>query len=249
MSRVSRAIDRVEVIFDDPTLVANAGLILPATLMTRLGLESLINSTVRLVGRVGGALPGRKVLTLVATILAGGSHIDHADMLRAGATQRVLGFRVMAPSTLGTFLRSFTFGHVRQLDKVTGEMLRRAWILGAGPGAGRLVVDVDSTIAEVVGKHKQGAGYGYTKRLGYHPILATRADTGEVPRRSDARTRRDTRPRRLTGRLRYRPAAHHPIRRPHHHRRDANPGSQHQIGGSRLSADDLAQGQGRPCRS
>ena len=180
MSRVSRAIDRVEVIFDDPTLVANAGLILPATLITRLGLESLINSTVRLVGRVGGALPGRKVLTLVATILAGGSHIDHADMLRAGATQRVLGFRVMAPSTLGTFLRSFTFGHVRQLDKVTDEMLRRAWVLGTGPGVERLVVDIDSTIAEVVGKHKQGAGYGYTKRLGYHPILATRADTGEV---------------------------------------------------------------------
>ena len=59
-------------------------------------------------------------------------------------------------------------------------MLRRAWGLGAGPGVERLVVDVDSTIAEVVGKHKQGAGYGYTKRLGYHPILATRADTGEV---------------------------------------------------------------------
>jgi hypothetical protein len=61
-----------------------------------------------------------------------------------------------------------------------GETIRRAWALGAGPGAGRLVVDVDSTICEVVGKQKQGAGYGYTKRLGYHPILATRADTGEV---------------------------------------------------------------------
>ena len=172
--------DRVEVMFDDATLVANAGLVVPATLMTRLGLESLINSMVRLVGRVGGALPGRKVLTLVATILAGGSHIDHADMLRAGATRRVLPFRVMAPSTLGTFLRAFTFGHVRQLDKVLAETLRRAWRLGAGPGDGTVTIDVDSTICEVHGHHKHGAAYGYTRVLGYHPLLATRADTGEI---------------------------------------------------------------------
>ena len=126
MTKVSRSLDRVGVMFDDPSLVANAGLIMPATLMDRLGLEPLINATVRLAGRVGGASPGRKILTLVATILAGGSHIDHADMLRAGATRRVLGFRVMAPSTLGTFLRSFTFGHVRQLDKVIGETDRKS---------------------------------------------------------------------------------------------------------------------------
>jgi len=110
VSAVSRGIDRIEVTFDDPNLVANAGLILVATVAGRLGLEALINHTVRLVGRVGGALPGRKVLTLVHTIAAGGSHIDHADVLRAGATESVLGHRVMAPSTLGTFLRSFTFG-------------------------------------------------------------------------------------------------------------------------------------------
>lgn len=110
MKSVSRGLDRVEVIFDDPSLVADAGLVVPATLMVRLGLETLINETVRLVGRVGGSRPGRKVLTLVAAILAGGSHIDHADRLRAGATERVLPFKVMAPSTLGTFLRSFTHG-------------------------------------------------------------------------------------------------------------------------------------------
>ena len=180
MTRVSRSIDRVEVTFDDPSLVANAGLMVPATLVARLGLEALINSTLRLVGRIGGALPGRKILTLVATILAGGSHIDHADVLRAGATQRVLPFRVMAPSTLGTFLRSFTFGHVRQLDRVAGEALRRAWRLGAGPGGAAMTIDVDSTICEVHGTHKQGAAYGYTRVLGYHPLLATRADTGEI---------------------------------------------------------------------
>ena len=180
MKRVLHSIDRAEVTFDDPTLVADAGLIVPATLMVRLGLEALIDSTVRLVGRVGGALPGRKVLTLVSAILVGASHIDHADRLRAGATQKVLPFRVMAPSTLGTFLRAFTFGHVRQLDAVIAEAIRRAWSLGAGPGPSPMTVDLDSTICEVHGYQKQGAAYGYTRQLGYHPILATRADTGEV---------------------------------------------------------------------
>ena len=180
MSGVSRAIDRVEVMFDEPNLVANAGLVMVATLAVRLGLEALINQTVRLTGRVGGARPGRKVLSLVHTIVAGGTHIDHADMLRAGASQAVLPFRVMAPSTLGTFLRAFTFGHVRQLDRVIGEALRRAWQAGAGPGSGRLVIDIDSTICAVHGVKKQGAAYGYTHTLGYHPLLATRADTGEV---------------------------------------------------------------------
>jgi hypothetical protein len=86
----------------------------------------------------------------------------------------------MAASTIGTFLRSFTFGHVRQLDAVLSRTLERAWSAGAGPGDQRLVIDLDSTICEVHGKHKQGAAYGYTRRLGYHPLLATRAGTGEV---------------------------------------------------------------------
>jgi hypothetical protein len=180
VSRVSHPIDGVRAMFDDPTLVADAGLILPATLMVRLGLEALINRSVHLVDRVGGARPGRKVLTLIASILVGGSHIDHANRLRAGATQKVLPFRVMAPSTLGTFLRAFTFGHVRQLDAVIAEAIRRAWALGAGPAGSPMTIDVDSTICEVHGKAKQGAAFGYTRVLGYHPILATRADTGEV---------------------------------------------------------------------
>jgi hypothetical protein len=180
VSTVSHDPDRIEVVFDEPNLVANAGLITVATLATRLGLERLINETVRLVGRVGGASPGRKILTLVHMLVAGGSHIDHADMLRAGDTGQVLPFRVMAPSTLGTFLRAFTFGHVRQLDRVIAETLKRVWVLGAGPGDDRLVVDVDSTITEVFGYHKQGAVYGYTKKKGYHPLVASRADTGEI---------------------------------------------------------------------
>jgi hypothetical protein len=98
------------VTFDEPNLVANAGLLLVGTLAVRLGLEALINSTVRMGSRIGGAWPGRKVLTLVHTMVAGGSHIDHAELLRAGNTASVLAHRVMAPSTLGTFLRAFSCG-------------------------------------------------------------------------------------------------------------------------------------------
>lgn len=180
MSTVSQDTDRIDVVFDEPNLVANAGLVTVATLVVRLGLERLIDQTVKLVGRAGGANPGRKILTLVHMLVAGGSHIDHADVLRSGDTRRVLPFRVAAPSTLGTFLRSFTFGHVRQLDRVIAETLKRVWSLGAGPGDGRLVVDLDSTVTEVFGYQKQGAVYGYTGEKGYHPLLASRADTGEI---------------------------------------------------------------------
>ena len=148
--------------------------------MVRLGLEELVNQKVRLLGPVGGAGPGRKILTLVAAILAGGSHIDHADRLQAGATHRVLAFRVMAPSTLGTFLRAFTFGHIRQLDAAVGETIRRAWSFGAGPGRTEMTIDMHSIVSEVHGKAKQGAANGYTRVLGYHPLLATWAATGEV---------------------------------------------------------------------
>ena len=177
---IARGIDRIEVTFDEPNLVANAGLLLVATMVVRLRLEALINDMVDLSGRVGGTLPGRKVLTLVHAMMAGGSHIDHADVLRAGATQAVLPHRVMAPSTLGSFLRAFTFGHVRQLDRVFAEALRRAWPLGAGPGSDRLGVGLPSIICEVCGKTKNGARFGYTKKLGCHPLLATRAGTGEL---------------------------------------------------------------------
>jgi len=177
---VSRGIDRIGVTFDEPNLVANAGLVLVATLVKRLGLEVLIDKTVRLGRQAGGFRPGRKVLTLVHAMVAGASHIDHANVLRAGSTAKVLDHRVMAPSTLGTFLRAFTFGHVRQLEAVIGHALKAAWDRGAGPGAERLVIDIDSTICEVCGKAKHGAAYGYTKKLGYHPMLATRAATGEI---------------------------------------------------------------------
>ena len=180
MSGVLQNIDRVGVVFDDESLVADAGLLVAATLAERLGLGGLVDRVVRLGSRPGGARPGRKVLTLVASMLVGGSHIDHVDQLRAGSTGRVLPFRVMAPSTVGTFLRAFTWGHVRQLEKAATVALGRAWRLGAGPGKGPVTVDLDSTICPVSGKTKEGAAYGYTGELGYHPLLAFRADTGEV---------------------------------------------------------------------
>jgi hypothetical protein len=196
VSPVSRGIDRVEVVFDEPGLVADAGLIVVATLAARLGLEALIDRLVCFTDRKGGFRPGRKVLTLVHAMIAGASHIDHVDRLRAGATARVVEHRVMAPSTLGTFLRAFSFGHVRQLDAVLAESLRRAWAAGVGPAGRRVVVDVDSTICEVYGKAKSGAAYGYTKVLGYHPIVAVRADTGEIVharmRKGSANTARGT---------------------------------------------------------
>jgi hypothetical protein len=168
------------VAFDDDHAVANAGLLLPATLAERLGIEAVVDQLVHLGDRPGAHRPGRKVLTLTHALVVGGDCIGDADVLRTGATAQVLGHRVMAPSTLGTFLRSFTFGHVRQLDRVAETVLRRAWAAGAGPGNGPMTMDLDSTVCEVYGHHKSGAAYGYTRVLGYHPLLATRADTGEV---------------------------------------------------------------------
>jgi hypothetical protein len=173
-------LDQVEIAFDDEHAVASAGLLLAATLAERLGIEQAADQLVDLGGRPGAARPGRKLLTLVHAMVAGGDGIDDVELLRCGSTASVLGHRVMAASTVGTFLRAFTFGHVRQLDRVCGQVLARAWAAGAGPGDGPLVGDVDSTICEVHGYHKQGACYGYTRRLGYRPLLATRADTGEV---------------------------------------------------------------------
>jgi hypothetical protein len=176
----SHTLDQLDIAFDDTHAIANAGLLLPATLAERLGIEQAADALIDLGERAGAHRPGRKLLTLVHSMLAGGDCIDDADLLRCGATSRVLGHRVMAPSTLGTFLRAFTFGHVRQLDRLGEQILGRAWAAGAGPGDGPMTIDLDSTVCEVHGYHKQGAAYGYTHQLGYHPLLATRAETGEV---------------------------------------------------------------------
>ena len=172
--------DRFAVVFDDERMVANAGVMLPTLLASRLGIEALIDEHVDLGVREGGANPGRKAMTLLSSMVLGADCIDDCDLLRCGQTAAVIGHRVAAPSTLGTFLRAFTFGHVRQLDRVLADCLARAWAVGAGPGDRPLTVDVDSFVGEVHGYAKQGAGFGYTGRRGYHPIVATRADSGEV---------------------------------------------------------------------
>ena len=154
--------DRIRVSFDDHRLVANAGLLLPATLAQHLGLRELVDHHLDLGVAPGRANTGDKILTLVASALAGGDCIDDADALRAGGTARILGGTIKAPSTLGTFLRSFRWGHVRQLDRVSRELLARAWQSSAGPGDSPLTIDLDSTICETYGL---GQGRGTPPRL------------------------------------------------------------------------------------
>jgi Transposase DDE domain group 1 len=165
----SHTLDQLDTCFDDTHAIANAGL-LPATLAERFGIEQAADQVIDLGERPGAHRPGRKLLTLVHAMLAGGDCIDDADLLRCAQTAAVLGHRVMAPSTLGSFLRSFTFGHVRQLDRVCEQLLLRAWAAGAGPGDGPMTMDLDSTVCQVHGHPKQGAAYGCL-RLHPHPRL------------------------------------------------------------------------------
>lgn len=176
----SHTLDRLAVTFDDDHAVADAGLLLAATLGQRLGLRDLFDDRVTL-SAAGRANVGDKAMTLIHSALRDGDCVDDADALRAGDTASVLGHTVLAPSTLGTFLRSFTWGHVSQLDAVAGELLARAWRAGAGPDAEAAVtIDVDSTICETFGLAKQGGVFGYTGVRGYHPLLAAVAGTGDV---------------------------------------------------------------------
>ena len=172
-------LDGIQVAFDDERAVADAGIVL-GDARAAPGDRAARRRAVCLGERPGAANAGAKVMSLLSAMALGADCIDDCGVLRSGRTGEVLGHRVVAPSTLGTFLRAFTFGHVRQLDRVLGETLRRAWAAGAGPGDGRLVVDVDSFVGEVYGRAKQGAAFGYTRQRGDHPLVATRADTGEV---------------------------------------------------------------------
>ena len=179
--------DRIDVAFDDHRLVANAGLILPVILAQHLGLGELVDNNVDLGDAPGRANAGDKFLTLVASALAGGDCIDAADALRAGGTEWVLGCVIKAPSTLGTFLRSFRWGHVRQLDRVSRELLAQAWAAGAGPGDDPSTIDLDSTICETFGLAKEGAqrhnyaGHMFVLRPLHHPLLFILRSCNLVP--------------------------------------------------------------------
>jgi len=155
--RSSHTLDRLDVAFQDDRLVADAGLLLPATPAQHLGLRALVERHLHLGSATGRANVGDKLLTLVLSALAGGDAIDDANALRAGSTERVLGFALKGASTLGMFLRHFRWSHVRQLHRFSRELLIRGWAAGAGPGGEPLTIDLDSTNCETYGLKKEGA--------------------------------------------------------------------------------------------
>jgi hypothetical protein len=168
----------LNVSFNERRIIANAGLLLPTRLAHRLGIQELLDEHVDLGRAPGRAHVGQKLLTLGASQLVGGDCIDDAAALRGAGSAAVLGHPVAAPSTLGTFLRSFTWGHIKQLDQVSELALARAWRLTPLPR--ELTVDFDSTICETYGVQKQGAPWTYAKVRGYQPLLAITAGRGEV---------------------------------------------------------------------
>ena len=175
-------LDRIQITFDDHRLVNNAGLLLPATLAQHVGLPQLVDRHMDLGDAPGRANAGDKMMTLVASALAGGDCIDDADALRAGGTAGVLGGTVKAPSTLGTFLRSFRWGPRPPAGpgepRVAGPCLGQ---LGPALATAPFTIDLDSTICETYGLAKEGARHhGYTGQRGYHPLLAVAAGTGDV---------------------------------------------------------------------
>ncbi len=159
--------------FDDPNLVSCAGLAPVMSLAQRCGLGRLVAERLTLTGG-GGANPAAKVSSLVAGMVAGADSIDDMDLLRHGAMAGLFG-GVRAPSTLGTFLRGFTFGHVRQLDSVAAGLLANlAAHTPLLPGGGQIAwVDADDTVRGTHGYCKQGAGYGYTGVKGLNALIAT----------------------------------------------------------------------------
>ena len=190
--------DRIDIAFDDDRLVADAGLLLPATLAQHLGLQELADSCVDLGDAPGRANAGDKLLTLVASALAGGECIDDAAALRAGGTASVLGCTVKAPSTLGVFLRSFSWGHVRQLDRVSRKLLARG--LGGRGGTRRRrrsrSTSTRRSARPTASPRRAPASHGYTGARGYHPLLAVAAGSGRGADGAAARGPREHRPRR-----------------------------------------------------
>lgn len=157
----------------------NAGLLPAAVLAQRLDVSGLVDGRLHLCKH--GANSGAKALSVIGSMLAGGDSIDDVAVLRAGAAGSLFD-ATRAPSTVGSWLRAHKWSNVRQLDAVSRELLARLWAAGAGPKnpSEPLTIDIDSTIVEVHGRKKQGAAFGYTKVRGYHPQLATCAQTGQV---------------------------------------------------------------------
>src|SRR5665647_3407366 len=165
-------------VFDDPNLVSPAGLVPVMGLARRAGLRQLADEWLS-VPTDKGANPGLKVSSLVAGMVAGADSIDDMALLRHGGMSMVFDV-AYAPSTLGSFLREFTFGHVRQADAVASRFLinlaEHTALLGrfgAEAATETVMVDIDDTIVEVHGYQKQGAGFGYSGVRGLNALLAT----------------------------------------------------------------------------
>jgi hypothetical protein len=171
-------------VFDDPNLVSSAGLVPVLALAESAGLAGLAGEHLS-VPTDKGAHAGLKVASLVAGMVAGADSIDDMSLLRHGGMGRVFE-GAYAPSTLGSFLRSFTFGHVRQLDAVasrflTGLAAHSPQAAATQQSGGRVLVDVDDTIVEVHGYAKQGAGFGYSGVRGLNALLAIVSTAGSAP--------------------------------------------------------------------
>jgi hypothetical protein len=172
-------------VFDDPNLVSSAGLVPVLALAERAGLGELADAHLS-VPTDRGANAGLKVASLVGGMVAGADSIDDMAILRHGGMGRLFA-RIYAPSTLGSFLRAFTFGHIRQLDAVAARFLlalsKLTGVFAASPAsdpgeAGTYaLVDVDDTVVEVHGHAKQGAGFGYHRIRGLNALLATLTTT------------------------------------------------------------------------
>ena len=194
--KLSHTLTRTSAVFDDPNLVSSAGLVPVMALADAARLRDLAQERLT-VSTDKGANAGLKVASLVAGMVAGADSIDDMALLRHGGMGKVFT-SAYAPSTLGSFLRAFTFGHVRQLDAVASRFLlavagrtRLLSSAAAGPqpstssttgaAGGYALVDVDDTIIEVHGHQKQGAGFGYSKVRGLNALLATLTTTGRAP--------------------------------------------------------------------
>ena len=182
--KLSHTLAATSVAFDDPNLVSSAGLVPVLALADRAGLRDLADEHLS-VPSDKGANAGLKVASLVAGMVAGADSIDDMAVLRHGGMGRLF-VRAYAPSTLGSFLRAFTFGHIRQLDAVASRFLialanltgmTTVAIPGQGEPAKYALVDVDDTVVEVHGHAKQGAGIGYNRIRGLNALLATLSTT------------------------------------------------------------------------
>lgn len=187
-----RSSHNLTAVFDDPNLVACAGLAPAMALAQRAGLAALVTEHPSLEGP-GSANAHLKVPALVAGMVAGADSIDDMDLLRHGGMGRLFT-GVRAPSTLGTFLRTFTFGHVRQLDAIASRFLsglaRHAPVLA---GADQIAyLDVDDTIKATHGYAKQGVGYGYNHVKGLNALIATISTPIAAPVIVGTRLRRAT---------------------------------------------------------